>query len=422
MKAMEAVDGEHAEHEEVQREDARFGSVHGLALILLAAAVTIAPLALHRGGMSAFVAAYAIAALAWIPLAGRRVPSSAAIVLALALRFALLFPPPLLSGDVYRYLSDGQVVASGGNPYTYTPADPRINHREIRSIYPPHAQLLFGLVHDLTAWRLLVIAADVGVILLLRGRGFAYATCPLVLLEGTWSGHLDVLAGALVALAFVAAARAGSAGRTPQLPSIALALAAGLKVIPLAAAPALFRRRAKPLLFLLVLALPFIPFAGEPIMPGLRDYATRWIFNSPLYAIVRWTVERVPAHDLWTHHPLRFEAISDFVYRFLYPDFLTRAVLGTIFVAIVLRARLASSAIAALLFCSPTIHPWYWLTLAACSLIERTPWIWFALAAPLSYLLYDDVPAVAVYAICYGLPAFACAAPRSFSSPSRSST
>jgi hypothetical protein len=344
----------------------------------------------------------------------RNVSLPVTIVVAVALRIVLLFPEPRLSGDVYRYLSDGRVVASGENPYTYTPTDPRINHPEIRSIYPPHAQLLFGLVHELIPWRVLILCIDLLAIAMLRERAFAYATCPLVLFEGVWSGHVDAIAGVLLGFALLR--------RSP----IALGIASGLKIIPLAALPALRRRGMKLLPFTLALLLPVVFFAGEPIMPGFRDYATRWIFNSPAYDAVRWIVERIPTKTIWTHHPLRFELISDFVYRHVYADFLTRAILATIAIAAIVSARRVSGAIAALLLCSPAIHPWYWLTLVPAALVERSAWLWVALAAPASYLLYDGspqgLPPLTVQAICYGLPAFACAALRFSSSPSRSST
>lgn len=333
---------------------------------------------------------YAAAAFAWFWTAPAKLPLSHTILIALALRALLLFPAPRLSGDVYRYLSDGKVMASGANPYAYTPTDARINHPEIRSIYPPHAQFLFAIAHQLIAWRLLIIAFDIAAIVLLRGRGLAYATCPLVLFEGTWSGHIDAVAGVLLLIALLK--RSG----------VAAGIAAGLKIIPAAAVPALFGRRV-PLSFFLALAVPFLPFIGGPIMPGLRDYATRWIFNSPLYDLVFAIVERIPTKTIWTHHPLRFELISDVVYRYIYPDFLTRAVMAAIAVAAILLARRASTAVAALLLCSPAIHPWYWLTLAGVSLVERTRWIWVALAAPFSYLLYDGTPKWIVYVLCYSL-------------------
>lgn len=390
---MEAVDGQGAEDEVVQREDNRFGSMHGAALILLGAAVALAPWVTERFGFRGFVALYAVAALAWLPLRNVSSRLAHAIVIAVILRVLLLFSEPALSGDVYRYLSDGRALASGTNPYSYYPADPRINHPEIRSIYPPHAQLLFAAVHELYWWRLLIVAFDAAAIVMLRGRGLAYATCPLVLFEGTWSAHIDVIAG--VGLLVALTRKSG----------VAAGIAAGLKIIPLAALPALFGRRI-PWTFFIALTAPVLFFLGGPIMPGFRDYATRWIFNSPLYDLVFAIVERIPTKTIWTHHPLRFEAISDLVYRHVHPDFVTRAIMATIAIAAILLARKVSSAIAALLLCSPAIHPWYWLTLVPAALIERTRWLFVALCAPASYLLYDKVSPILVYVLCYAASAF----------------
>ena len=387
---MHAVDGQGAENGVVQRKEDRFGSVHGTALILLGAAVALAPAITGRFGFLGFVAMYAVAALAWLPLRKRAIHSAYAIVIAIVLRAFLFLPAPALSGDVFRYLSDGRALAGGTNPYSYYPTDPRINHPEIRSIYPPHAQLLFAAVHELHWWRLLIIAVDLVAIVLLRDRGLAYATCPIVLFEGTWSGHIDAIAGVLLLIALTR--RSG----------VAAGIAAGLKIIPIAAVLALFGRRI-PWTFFAALVLPVLFFLGGPIMPGFRDYATRWIFNSPLYATLFAIVEQIPTKTIWTHHPLRFEVISDFIYRHVYPDFVTRAIMATIAVAGILLARKVSSAIAALLLCSPAIHPWYWLTLIPVALAERTRWLFVALAAPASYLLYDDAPPILVYILCYAL-------------------
>lgn len=356
--------------------------------------MAFAPFVTRSFGFHGFVAVYALAAIAWLPLVRRTLSLRLTIGIAIALRLLVLVPEPALSGDVYRYLSDGRVLASGSNPYAYTPSDPRINHPEIRSIYPPHAQLLFALVHELTLWRLLIVAADVGCVVLLRNGGaLAFATCPLVIFEGAWNGHIDALAAVLLAFAF--ARRSG----------FAAGFAAGLKIIPLAAVPPLFRtaraggKRRFASSFALALILPVLPFLGGPIMPGFRDYATRWIFNSPLYELVRFLVERIPTKTIWTHHPLRFQLISDFVYRHLYADFLTRAILGAIAVGAILLARRATTAVAALLVCSPAIHPWYWLTLVPLALMERSRWLYVTAVMPLSYLLYDGLSPRVLYAL-----------------------
>lgn len=333
--------------------------------------------------------------MAWIPLSRASLPLRFVIPIALVLRALLLFSEPLLSGDVYRYLSDGRVLAAGHNPYAYTPTDPRINHPEIRSIYPPHAQLLFAAVHRLTLWRLLIIAFDLVAIALLRRHAFAYATFPPLLFEGTWNGHVDAIAGVLLAIALVRSSGA------------AAAFASGMKIIPFAAVPTLLRQAQNRVRFIftfaIALLLPILPFVRGPIMPGFRDYATRWIFNSPLYDVVFAILDRIPTKEIWTHHPLRFQWLSDFVYRHVYTDFLTRAVLAAIALGCIALARRASTAIAALLLCSPAIHPWYWLALVPSSMIEERPWTLVALCAPFSYLLYSGTPRLVVYALCYGV-------------------
>ena len=99
----------------------------------------------------------------------------------------------------------------------------------------------------------------------------------------------------------------------------------------------------------------------------------------------------LPTKTIWTHHPLRFQFLSDFVYRHIYPDFLTRAILGIIALGAILLTRRVTTSVAALLICSPAIHPWYWLTIVPSVLIERSAWLYVALMMPVSYLLYDGV-------------------------------
>src|SRR6476469_7985410 len=74
-------------------------------------------------------------------------------------RLAIIFSPPYLSDDIYRYIWDGRVQASGINPYRYVPADPAlsdlrdqkiypsINRRDYaHTIYPPVAEVFFLLI------------------------------------------------------------------------------------------------------------------------------------------------------------------------------------------------------------------------------------------------------------------------------------
>jgi hypothetical protein len=81
------------------------------------------------------------------------------LIFAALFRISILFSPPYLSDDLYRYVWDGRVQSAGINPYRYIPADeslvklrddkiyPNINRREYaRTIYPPVAEGAFLLI------------------------------------------------------------------------------------------------------------------------------------------------------------------------------------------------------------------------------------------------------------------------------------
>ena len=391
---MSAVNHEDPEREVVGHQDGGFRRGHATALILLFAAIAAAPFA-------PFTIVYAVAALAWVALRGASLPLRATIVIAILLRLLVIWPAPQLSNDVFRYLWDGKTLASGENPYSRAPLDdPRINHPEIRTIYPPHAEILFAAIHDLRLWRALLLIADVFVVFLLRrspAAALMYAAFPAAILEGVWSAHIDLLAGAMLLIA------------ARQSSGAAAAVACGLKVTPIAAVPALFlgapTRVRWAIVFLAVLVIPFVPFfiAGD-VMPGFRDYATRWVFNSPMYEGALALSQHIapPLKSLWTSikDALHAEVISGFVYRHLYADVVARALLAIIATAgIIWRRRNAVDCIAILLLCSPAIHPWYWLVLAALAIAEGHDAIWLALAAPFSYL-----PQPLPYLLCYAVP------------------
>ena len=101
-------------------------------------------------------------AISFIPYAGllavspslRSLPPLRLAAVALLLGAPLVFAPPLLSDDLYRYLWEGRIWLEGFNPYRLAPDDLalgplrdevwlNINNPTIGSIYPPLSQLLF---------------------------------------------------------------------------------------------------------------------------------------------------------------------------------------------------------------------------------------------------------------------------------------
>jgi hypothetical protein len=156
-----------------------------------------------------------------------RCPTLLILIVALLLRLFFVAGPPQLSDDLYRYLWDGQQLRQGGNPYAAAPAVAsasieqeairgKINHPELVTIYPPAAQLLFGVGtlfgNGASGFKLFLVLLDLLMcMVLLRLLAvlhrppwwvILYAWNPLPILEIASSGHIDG-AAALLLLAAV---------------------------------------------------------------------------------------------------------------------------------------------------------------------------------------------------------------------------
>ncbi len=285
---------------------ARSGTPHaslrlaGLGGVLLA--LTLAGLALHVPGADSvgsvartnvFVAIMAVAGLAYLAairlvLRAPAQPGAVWLVLAIAigLRGVALAAPPFLSSDLYRYVWDGRVQLAGINPYRFVPADPalaalrdaaiypRVNRAGYAlTIYPPVAQLVFAAIAKVSqtafaAKAAMVLFEALAAACLLRllaiarlppARLLIYAWNPLAVWSFAGNGHVDA-----VAIGFAAAALLASVARRDGWAGAALGAAVAVKFLPLAIAPALWRRwdwRA-PAACIAVIACGYLWYAG----------------------------------------------------------------------------------------------------------------------------------------------------------------
>ena len=251
-----------------------------LLLGVLLEALVLAGLALHVPGADnvgsehladVFVGVMGVAGAVYfgaVALVLRRPPPRGSVLwvlaIALAMRLTVLFVPPFLSSDMYRYVWDGKVQAAGISPYRYVPDDPalatlrddviypHVNRREYSpTIYPPMAQIIFAAVArvspTITAMKAAMVAFEiVAVIAILRlldlaalprARVLIYAWNPLAVWSFAGNGHVDAAVVGFVALALLARAL-----RRDTLTGVALAGAILIKFLPAAIAPALWRR------------------------------------------------------------------------------------------------------------------------------------------------------------------------------------
>lgn len=186
------------------------------------------------------------------------------LVVAAAMRLPMLFAPPILSSDIYRYIWDGRVQAAGINPYLYVPADPalaplreatiypHINRPDYaHTIYPPAAQAVFAAVGRISqtvmAQKLAIFGFEALAIFcairllaladLPAERVLIYAWNPLAVWSFAMDAHVDAVGIGLLAGALLLRCR----GRD-GLAGLVFGAAALVKFLPLAVAPALWRR------------------------------------------------------------------------------------------------------------------------------------------------------------------------------------
>jgi alpha-1,6-mannosyltransferase len=208
------------------------------------------------------------------------------VLFAALFRLSILFAPPYLSDDIYRYIWDGRVQAAGINPYRYIPADdglrnlrdeeiyPKINRRDSApTMYPPVAQAIYFvttrisesvtwmkttmvLFEALGIWAIAQLLASFG---LPRQRILIYAWHPLTVWEFAGSGHLDAMMIGFLALALLARRR------NAEIPGgVALASATLVKFFPAVLLPTLYKRWSwrMPLVFAITVVVAYLPYLG----------------------------------------------------------------------------------------------------------------------------------------------------------------
>jgi len=242
-------------------------------------------------------------AVAWLSL--RTSDSRSLLVIGLIFaalfRLSIIFFPPHLSDDIYRYIWDGRVQAAGINPYRYIPAEdslaqlrddkiyPYINRRDTaHTIYPPVAEAAFLVItrvsESVTWMKAAMVAFEAvavwAIIQLLVSFGFArqrvliYAWHPLVVWEFAGSGHIDALAIAFIALTLLARRK-----NKETATGLLLACATCVKLFPVVLFPAVYKRWSwkMPVAFVAAVVIAYLPYLGVGPMKALGSlpfYAT----------------------------------------------------------------------------------------------------------------------------------------------------
>lgn len=392
-------------------------------LALAACAHAVVRPDLHPDGGSAL----GLAGIAWIValVAGVDLARTArrdgldrlALGAAIVGRLSLVPGLPHLSDDVWRFLWDGRLVATGqASPYAATPRellsppaplfDPapswsllfeHLNSADYTSVYPPLLQATYALAATVASSAqgqvivlgLVATAVDLAVLLVLdrlladagadRRWAWAWGLHPLIALETVGNLHAE----GWMALGLVLAVLALHRGR-PLRAAAGLSLAVAAKVLPLLVVPLAIARTPRiwrlpavgvgAVLCGVALGPMLHPAWAADVAESFALYARSFVFHRGIHGLVAALVGHVPA---------------------------TRVLGGLLAVAVLTRAarstrpdagRFADDALLALgayQLISPVLHPWYVVPLVALGAARGwvTPLLWGALA-PISYAAY----------------------------------
>jgi len=324
------------------------------------------------------------------------------------------------------------VQLAGVHPFEYAPDDPalehlrdadweKINHPELKTIYPPGAQILFLTMAlpgaGAIGVKLAVALIDFAVVLALlhwlgylrlpRERVLLYAWNPLAIMESAGSGHIEPAGGLMLLLALIWLSR--GAGKRALA---ALAFAIQIKLLPVVLLPFQLRRAGIRAIWVLPLALllPWLPylFGGPAIGAGLFDYAERWEHNSVAFASLQWAGERIDTAAMLKPWVARAEHSMgalpwEKLYRYVWPREVAKFGVVVLMLGWAARCwlrprpdllRESMALIGAALLLSPTLHPWYLLWLLPLAAARASwPWLLFAATIPLAYQLPgSDLP------------------------------
>ncbi len=253
-------------------------------------------------GVLGLLTLYGVAA--WVVCKARPARSTLVLglVFAAGFRVAPLTTDAYLSTDLYRYIWDGRVQASGTNPFRYVPADehltplrdervyPHINRRDYaRTVYPPGSQVVFllctRLSETVTDMRLTMVFFEAVTVWLLARtlaayglptqRVLLYAWHPLPIWEFAGGGHQDAIMLACLAGALLAHRRG-----QPTATGFALGCAVLTKLYPIILFPALYRKFRwgwrLPLACAATVIVGYVPYCVTYSLPGALGFLPKY--------------------------------------------------------------------------------------------------------------------------------------------------
>jgi alpha-1,6-mannosyltransferase len=376
------------------------------------------------------------------------------IVFGLLFRAVILPSQQIQEDDVYRYLWDGKVFANGINPFEYSPDEvndfkalriqnpesyyetyvernereleqldklkwespkslqylERVNHPNVSTIYPPMAQFVFRLAHQIKPDSIVVLRAGflifdiltlvfiVGILAKLgldKSNCLIYLWSPLIIKETFNSTHLDIIGISLLtgSIYFLLCHRHklatlflafGFLGKLYPVILLPLYLKACHEKMTQAGKKPWLTLLGNTSLFLGVVVLGYLPFMGIGLQmfDGLKAFTLYWQSNDSIFAVLVFIFKTVSGE--WANETILSNPL---------PIFLSKITVALVLVGVIFRLLLKNTSlleqpiefvrglfwVMALVFLlSPVQNPWYlcWVVPFLCVFPTRS---WIAL-------------------------------------------
>lgn len=369
------------------------------------------------------ILSYAIAFLSYLLILKQQWSLKSILLIALALRVILVPSFPNLSDDIYRFVWDGNLIVNGMNPYLYLPSEliveqsgwtpeasslfVNLNSQEYFTVYPPVSQLVFWLSSFLGGQTLLFATLMMKVILLLGesallfvlvrllmiyklpvGRLALYALNPLVIVEVMGNMHFEGLMLCFLCLAWLLIITNRLFGA-----AIAIAIAIGIKLIPLMLMPFLivYWGWKRAVVFFAIVGITLILFFLPVLLhleffwSSIDLYFRKFEFNGSIYYLLRWFGFQIKGFNL-IHilgPVLAFSTIGMITYlTWKYKSSKSTSL-----------PKYWLFSLTTYLMLATTVHPWYLILLIGLCVFTnyRYPLLWSALIV-LTYVNYSYSP------------------------------
>lgn len=370
------------------------------------------------------------------------------VVFSVIFRLTLLFSTPSLSQDIYRYVWDGKVASEGINPYQHPPdaqelnslrddeIHPKVNHKEIPTIYPPAAQIVFWAIHEISpathSFKLAFLVFDLLTMAIIffilksfsinPNRLLLYAWNPLVIIEFSGSGHMDIVGIFFLILALWLLIKNRWHGSTFMLALSFLTKFVAIIFLPIVM---FFKKENKLiilLLFLILTGLFYLPYAdaGQKLFAGLLTYTEKWQYNSPVFSPILAGVKELLPESLVTDLMITPYGLSEDAETLATRKadlalHISKIIIAVTFSAIFIyffvrlkrdikRAgdvwifRLGLTLLGAFILLNPTVHPWYicWV-LPLAVIVGNRAWILLSGLVALSYWTLIDYTSLGIW-------------------------